>query len=444
MKSIEIIINNLMFIIMKRFLTLLLLVQALIINATNTDVWDGITITPFDTVGGKGLTSENPILIESGAHLAFLAQQVNKLVADGGSDFDGKFFLMTTNIDLDNHEWTPIGWHVTNANNRYFRGKFNGGRHIITNLTIADPDASAYSTCSLFGAVGKGWIMNLGVGEGSSITIGSIVGGIVGTLADKATIQNCYSTATLEGTSYVGGVVGYTTGAPYIINCYNRGDVTLRTTTGAPKKIGGVLGATTTAWMSYCYNTGTVTVNGIDLADGAGGLCGSYYAQRKPVNSYYLEGCAPTNANTIGRMKTESEMKLIAFVDSINADQYPEVWKADLTGTASINDGYPVLVWQLGVPSGIFGPKKEDLLSLTNSPNPVTETTQISFFCPSFERVTIKLFDLQGKHVANIADGVFDIGENSVEFNASKIPAGVYVYKMQIGNTIEANRMIKL
>ena len=141
---------------MKRTTTILLVALCTIFTAfSSVDVWDGTTITPFDTVGGKGLTSDNPILIESGAQLAYLAQQVNLGITAGGSDYDGLFFKMTTDIDLDNHEWIPIGWHVTNSKNRYFRGKFNGGRHVITNLTISTPDASVYSTCSLFGAVGK-------------------------------------------------------------------------------------------------------------------------------------------------------------------------------------------------------------------------------------------------------------------------------------------------
>lgn len=430
---------------MKRTTTILLVALCTIFTAfSSVDVWDGTTITPFDTVGGKGLTSENPILIESGAQLAYLAQQVNLGITAGGSDYDGLFFKMTTNIDLGNHEWIPIGWHVTNSNNRYFRGKFNGGRHVITNLTISNPDASVYSTCSLFGAVGKGWIMNLGIGEGSSITVGSIVGGIVGTLADKATIQNCYSQAVVEGTSYVGGIVGYTTGAPYIINCYNKGDVTLRTTTVSTKKVGGVLGATTTAWMSYCYNTGSVSVNGVDMATSAGGLCGSYYAGRTPVRSYYLAGCAPSNGNTIGVSQTEEQMLLPAFVDSINGDQYPEIWSADLAGTESINNGFPVLMWQVNPTSAMPSFTNGNQLMLQNSPNPVRGLTKITFNVTSNERITIKLYDLKGQEVATITDRSYSPGENEVSFDTSDLKEGVYTYRMQYGNKNEVRKMVVL
>ena len=75
---------------MKRTTTILLATLCTIFTAfSSVDVWDGVTITAFDTVGGKGLTSENPVLIESGAHLAYLAQQVNLGTTAGGSDYDG-------------------------------------------------------------------------------------------------------------------------------------------------------------------------------------------------------------------------------------------------------------------------------------------------------------------------------------------------------------------
>jgi hypothetical protein len=256
--------------------------------------------------------------------------------------------------------------------------------------------------------------------------------------------MNSYSYAIVEGTSYVGGIVGYTTGAPYIINCYNRGDVTLRTTTVSTKKVGGVLGATTTAWMSYCYNTGTVTVNGADMAASAGGLCGSYYASRTPVSSYYLAGCAPSNGNTIGFQKTETEMLQPAFVDSINADQFPEMWSEDLAGAESINGGFPVLMWQIDPTSAVASIETANHLLMQNSPNPVFGETRISFKVTSNKKVTIKLFDLKGKEISTIADRFFAVGDNEITFDTSALPAGIYTYRMQYGNKNEVRKMVVL
>jgi len=256
--------------------------------------------------------------------------------------------------------------------------------------------------------------------------------------------MNSFSHAIVEGTSYVGGIVGYTTGAPYIINCYNRGDVTLRTTTVSTKKVGGVLGATTTAWMSYCYNTGTVSVNGADMAASAGGLCGSYYAGRTPVSSYYLAGCAPSNGNTIGFQKTEAEMLLPAFVDSINADQFPEMWSADLAGAISINNGFPVLSWQINPTSAVSSLGVDNGLVLRNSPNPVRGLTKITFKVTSNERITIKLYDLKGQEVTTITDRSYSPGENEVCFDASDLTEGVYTYRMQCGSKNEVTKMVVL
>lgn len=118
--------------------------------AQQTDYWDG-SVTPFSTDNNAGESAENPILINSGAQLAYLAQQVNDI--NDPNLYDGKFFKLTTDIDLDGNEWTPIGWHLTNAYNRHFGGSFDGNGHIISNLVISKdiliPAASGTGTSNI-------------------------------------------------------------------------------------------------------------------------------------------------------------------------------------------------------------------------------------------------------------------------------------------------------
>jgi flagellar hook assembly protein FlgD len=137
-------------------------------------------------------------------------------------------------------------------------------------------------------------------------------------------------------------------------------------------------------------------------------------------------------------------MLLPAFVDSINGDQYPEIWSADLAGIESINNGFPVLMWQVNPTSAVPSFKSGNQLMLQNSPNPVRGLTKITFNLTSNERVTIKLYDLKGQEVATITDKSYLQGENEVSFDASDLTVGVYTYRMQYGNKNEVRKMVVL
>ena len=74
---------------------------------------------------GSGNTAEDPYLIRNVNDLKLLAEKVNS-----GTDYAGKYFKQTANIDLKNEpNWTPIG-----KSRLPFQGTFDGDGHQITNL----------------------------------------------------------------------------------------------------------------------------------------------------------------------------------------------------------------------------------------------------------------------------------------------------------------------
>ncbi len=105
--------------------------------------WDGTIATSFSS-GDGSIT--NPYLILEGSELAYLAQQVNN-----GTNYDGKYFQLTCDIDLNDRQWTPIG---TNGNS--FSGIFDGAGHSISNAVIeTEDDVSSGSSYSygIFGSI---------------------------------------------------------------------------------------------------------------------------------------------------------------------------------------------------------------------------------------------------------------------------------------------------
>ncbi len=79
-----------------------------------------------------------------------------------------------------------------------------------------------------------------------------------------------------------------------------------------------------------------------------------------------------------------------------------------------------------------------------NYPNPFNPITRINYSIPSAENVTISLFDINGKFVTTLVDGLQNPGYHTITFNAAAFPSGVYVYKMIAGDFQASSKMLLL
>jgi len=72
-----------------------------------------------------------------------------------------------------------------------------------------------------------------------------------------------------------------------------------------------------------------------------------------------------------------------------------------------------------------------------NYPNPFNPVTKINFSIPKEGIVTLKIFDMSGKEVANLLNEFKTAGSYDVNFNASNLSSGIYFYSLTVnGNTI--------
>ncbi len=74
-----------------------------------------------------------------------------------------------------------------------------------------------------------------------------------------------------------------------------------------------------------------------------------------------------------------------------------------------------------------------------NYPNPFNPTTQIKFSLAEDSKVTLKVFDILGREVATILKGNLTAGGHTVTFKASKLPSGVYIYKLEASGVDGSN-----
>jgi photosystem II stability/assembly factor-like uncharacterized protein len=65
-----------------------------------------------------------------------------------------------------------------------------------------------------------------------------------------------------------------------------------------------------------------------------------------------------------------------------------------------------------------------------NYPNPFNPTTTIEFALPATSEVSLAVYDMLGRRVALLVNGQLTTGQHRIQFNASSLPSGMYLYRL--------------
>lgn len=305
------------------------------------DATETVDVTMSKKPAGTG-DAAAPYQITDASQLRWFAQQVN----DGRSSICA---VLTKDIDLGDEPWTPIGQYARNA----YKGVFDGQGYTIKGLYINSSDSNQ----ALFGYVSGGTVRDLIV-EGSvtggnntagivaelagasliencvnrvNVTGGNVVGGVAGRISTSTakTIRYCVNDGTIVGNTQVGGLVGYMYYPITLTESYNRGNV--RASSSSNYSAGGIVGEMNDgqAKAVNCYTTGVVT--GGSYAKAA---VGKKSSSATITNCYYLSTLgSDSNATAV----TETELKAVP----------KGLGDAFVAAPKGLNDGYPVLRWQI-------------------------------------------------------------------------------------------------
>lgn len=338
------------------------------VDYTPVSKWDGSPSAADPTAtfdGGTGDNEKDPYIIAKAADLAQLAANV-----DAGTSYSAKYFKLTTDIDLDNKEWTPIGIS-TNA----FRGHFNGDFHKISNLNL---NSTTEETAGLFGLLSGGSIKNLQVSgniintnsevknfggicgrveevgkiiscsfEGSISCAATNVGGICGVAQlnqnqeNKTTIcasKNSGNITSTRSYGYVGGIVGCSM-ASFTKNCYNEGEIK-----GA-EYVGGITGQIQDygVYMEYCYNTGNIICTN-DASDYVGAISGDDEG-RTMGECYVTMSYKKTLSNNSEKIFASDAWPTWKAGPSADGTDENGYWKS-MGSWGDVNPVYPTLWWE--------------------------------------------------------------------------------------------------
>lgn len=79
-----------------------------------------------------------------------------------------------------------------------------------------------------------------------------------------------------------------------------------------------------------------------------------------------------------------------------------------------------------------------------NYPNPFNPTTKIKFSISDFQSTNLKIYDILGNEVATLLNEYKPAGEYEIEFNASDLPSGIYIYQLKSGSAVQTRKMTLL
>jgi hypothetical protein len=88
--------------------------------------------------------------------------------------------------------------------------------------------------------------------------------------------------------------------------------------------------------------------------------------------------------------------------------------------------------------------QSEDYKLFQNFPNPFNPSTKISYKIKRDGNVSLTVYNLVGQEISMLVNEKQSAGNYEVEFDASELTTGVYLYKLQINGFTSVKRMTVL
>jgi hypothetical protein len=180
----------------------------------------------------------------------------------------------------------------------------------------------------------------------------------------------------------------------------------------------------------------------------------TYFTAALDGNAVQLRWRTETEVNNYGfdilRLAQNDEWITIGFVEgngNTNSPRNYDFWDETIANSGKYNyrlkqidnDGTfeysDVIIVNVGVPNNFY-------LS-QNYPNPFNPETRIDFTLPGKQIITLKVYSILGELVEELMNEEKPAGNYSVTFDASNLPSGIYIYRLQTEN-YSTNRKMTL
>ena len=231
--------------------------------------------------------------------------------------------------------------------------------------------------------------------------------------------------STDNGTTWSTQYTSPTTGAYYHIAKARNGTLALAVRSdGGISSYNIILPVELTSFTASASTDGNVQLNWATATESNNQ---KFEIQRKADNDNFV------TIGTIEGQGTTTQEHKYSFVDSkVNPGTYTyRLKQVDFSGTFKYSNSVQVVV----SPPLTFGLEQ-------NYPNPFNPTTNIKYNIakPGFVKLTV--YNIIGQEVAVLVNGYKEAGFYTANFNASNLPSGTYIYRLQSNNSISVKKMI--
>ncbi|MBL0063333.1 MAG: T9SS type A sorting domain-containing protein [bacterium] len=101
-------------------------------------------------------------------------------------------------------------------------------------------------------------------------------------------------------------------------------------------------------------------------------------------------------------------------------------------------------VYSLALDAPDHNPMVETFALHPAYPNPFNAEARVAFDLPQTAQVTAKLYNVQGREVATLADRVYDAGSHELNFSGSNFATGVYLLRLSAGQYSATQKLVLL
>ena len=214
-----------------------------------------------------------------------------------------------------------------------------------------------------------------------------------------------------------------------------------------------------TSTNNYFYGTGDrFTSNGVDyntlaaFQSGTGYEAGSvwYSSPTAPTGTFTITpDTLPANGGTVMLHWTSSGAASASL--SYTTGTNDTVISVNLSDSLSVHvSATTTFELTLTAPLGstvltahvVVGTASTEYSLAQNYPNPFNAGTTIGFALPNVEVVSLKVYDLLGREIATLVDGMQTSGVHLIQWTPKGIASGVYRYRLKAGSFSKTRRLV--
>jgi hypothetical protein len=189
-----------------------------------------------------------------------------------------------------------------------------------------------------------------------------------------------------------------------------------------------------------CYRI--IDLESNEISDPANNM---QYEYNGSLLNWYSQAWSPDHSKVV-----------MAGHDSLNTSYSPFLYIYDITTdsfTATTGTNYFIPVfWDEETDVSVDEPADNlpgEFVLYSNYPNPFNPTTKIDYGLPEMSNVKLVIYDILGREVTTLVNGVQDAGYKSIAWHGTdafgkNVAAGMYFYLIQAGDFRQVKKMVLL